>query len=111
LWSHVPRVDPAQQRAYQRSHYQTNRARYISRTRARLDGLKQHIAETKVGKPCVDCGVTYPEYVTSYDHRPGEVKIGSVNSLTNIPAIDAEIAKCDLVCANCLRAREHERRG
>lgn len=62
--------------------------------------------------PCMDCGVQYPPWVMDLDHRPGEVKIADPSQMKRRPpeVLIAEIAKCDPVCANCHRARTHERR-
>jgi hypothetical protein len=63
----------------------------------------------KDGQPCMDCDVPYPSYVLDYDHRPGEEKIDAVARLCSAgkswKTILAEIAKCDLICANCHRER------
>jgi hypothetical protein len=42
-----------------------------------------------------------------FDHRPGELKSFGLGAASgrNREAIVAEIAKCDLVCANCHRVR------
>ena len=48
-----------------------------------------------------------------FNHRPGEVKIGEVSELMNDGVrtkMWEEIAKCDLVCANCHALRTHLRR-
>jgi hypothetical protein len=61
-------------------------------------------------KPCMDCGRLYPTYVMDFDHRPGEVKLGSVSSLLGSAApaqAVEETKKCDLVCSNCHRERTH----
>lgn len=61
--------------------------------------------------PCSDCGGRFPSVAMDFDHRPGEVKLHNVGAMTRSvmsrAAIDAEIAKCDLVCANCHRVRTH----
>jgi hypothetical protein len=68
------------------------------------------VEKAKTG-PCVDCGVTYPDYCMQMDHVPERgVKMFHVNwrTVSSGIAIDelrAEIAKCDLVCSNC-----HDRR-
>lgn len=53
----------------------------------------------------MDCGVCYPSPVMHFHHRPGEVKLHNVGSMVRShasdEAIDAEIMKCDLLCANC----------
>jgi len=47
-----------------------------------------------------------------FDHRPGTIKLGTISGdLRGRPrhVILDEIAKCDLVCANCHFVRTHER--
>lgn len=65
--------------------------------------------------PCVDCGEVDP-IVLEFDHLPefekrfeiGRAVTGSTRSWA---AILAEIAKCDVVCANCHRRRGSRRGG
>jgi hypothetical protein len=49
-----------------------------------------------------------------YDHRPSEEKKANVSILVKRGAardvILAEMAKCDLVCANCHRIRTYQRK-
>lgn len=65
----------------------------------------QRYHDLKEASPCTDCGGYFPFYVMQYDHRPGEVKIRGVAEITrgfgSWARALAEIAKCDLVCANC----------
>lgn len=62
--------------------------------------------------PCVDCGVRYPPYVMDFDHVRG-VKIDDISRMVRAyvrpQRIQAEIDKCDVVCANCHRVRSHKR--
>lgn len=47
-----------------------------------------------------------------FDHRPGEGKVANVGTMrlkVSEATIRKEIAKCDLVCANCHRERTHQR--
>ena len=47
-----------------------------------------------------------------FDHRLGEVKsfvISYAPGRHSLEAITAEIAKCDVVCANCHRLRTRDR--
>jgi hypothetical protein len=66
--------------------------------------------EQKAG-PCHDCGGKFPPCVMDFDHVRG-VKHRSVSlmRLNAFAAILAEIAKCDLVCANCHRIRTYDRK-
>jgi 5-methylcytosine-specific restriction endonuclease McrA len=67
------------------------------------------IQQLKESKPCLDCGNYFPYYVMDFDHRNPAEKHITVNELVRrMPSIDrvlAEIAKCDLICANCHRVR------
>ena len=70
--------------------------------RARVDVLKD--------RPCHDCGQTFPPECMDFDHRDGTTKADNVSRLLHSwPALLAEIAKCDLVCANCHRIRTRRR--
>lgn len=64
----------------------------------------------KRGRPCSDCGVSYPPYVMDFDHRDPSTKlfgIGEGQVTKSFDELKAELAKCDLVCANCHRERTH----
>ena len=67
-----------------------------------LDGLKS--------VPCKDCGVAYPPYVMDFDHIRGRKVRGIGKMLTSSwSTLQAEIAKCEIVCSNCHRERTHQR--
>ena len=82
-------------------------------SKRRRQRLRERIIEAKA-HPCVDCGVSYPYYVMDLDHRPGEEKTMNLavwhkQGAGGMEALNAEIAKCDPVCANCHRERTHNR--
>ena len=63
--------------------------------------------------PCADCGGRFPPCAMDFDHREGSDKRIGVTRMVGragIKAILAEAAKCDIVCANCHRARTYRRR-
>lgn len=101
----------ARKRAYYHSHPETA-WRSTRRANEKRDALRE-IVWAKKSKPCADCGGSFPPYVMDYDHRDGSQKISAVSNLLSlrkpIEEIEAEIAKCDLVCANCHRLRTHKR--
>ena len=70
----------------------------------------QIIREAK-NVPCTDCGEEFPYYVMDFDHRESSLKRQSVGTMTTYSKgnLLAEIAKCDVVCANCHRIRTFER--
>ena len=69
---------------------------------------------TLKSNPCTDCGNNYPYYIMEFDHVPerGE-KLYNIAELANQKVTSArckkELAKCDLVCANCHKIRGHMR--
>lgn len=59
-------------------------------------------------KPCTDCGKSFHPYVMDFDHVRGEKKecVGVMCADGRpLKRVLDEIAKCDLVCANCHRMR------
>lgn len=107
----MPYKDPVDQAAACRRHYEKNRDVSRARTQKNRAALKAWVDEQK-RKPCMDCGGTFPTVCMDFDHRPGEGKVGNISRLianAGPNAVRAEIAKCDLVCANCHRIRTASR--
>lgn len=98
-------------RASKRAHYEANKGPYLDRAKARKAELRAFLQAVK-SFPCLDCDVSYPYYVMQFDHRPGEGKLVTPNTLVNSGSwrktVD-EIMKCDVVCANCHAERTHQR--
>ena len=85
---------PKKMRQYSNRHY---------RERARL------IQESK-NKPCMDCGKVFLACCMDFDHRDRAEKkftIGAWGYRGNLADVMIEIAKCDIVCANCHRIRTY----
>jgi hypothetical protein len=82
----------------------------------RRQRMKDHVRKQK-DRPCADCKKRYPYYVMDFDHRPNEEKSFEIGDrlatrvTSTYDALDAEIAKCDVVCANCHRIRTHQRQS
>ena len=99
----------------QQEHYSLNRERYIeSAVRRRTELASQRAAfliEYFASHPCVDCGGSDP-VVLEFDHL-GEKSFNIAKGLRDRSweALVAEIAKCDVVCANCHRRRTAVRGG
>lgn len=101
---------------YGRAHYQTYRATYIEKARIRnaeqsrvnaeflIDYLRHH--------PCVDCGES-DIVVLEFDHQRD--KLADVSALSregySLDKLKQEIAKCEVVCANCHRRRTAKQFG
>lgn len=107
------RVHNAERVEQQAAYRVANRERYriklaeINRRRraerhAEIDRIKS--------VPCAGCGGSFPPYVMDFDHRDPSTKKSEVSFLINKTgapwsSVLEEVAKCDVVCANCHRMR------
>ena len=71
---------------------------------------KQRLSEIKVKSGCLDCGENNP-IVLDFDHIHNKKYNVSrmIHDGFSWAAIKKEIAKCEVVCANCHRIRTHNR--
>ena len=66
-----------------------------------------HVGEYLKEHPCVDCNEGDP-IVLEFDHRDPKEKKGLISIMiynSSLQDLNKEIAKCDVVCANCHRRR------
>jgi hypothetical protein len=90
-------------------------ARYLPsekayRTRKRAE-LARYVDAIKMKRGCADCGYRGHPAALDFDHLPGTQKRHLVSKyFRSKPALEDEIAKCDVVCANCHRIRTWNRR-
>jgi hypothetical protein len=107
--------DPETRKAYDKQYRALHAEHYRELQRARRNRMRDHARAFK-DVPCSDCNGRFPYYVMDFDHRPGVEKCFEVADylatvlVSNYDKLDAEIAKCDVVCANCHRIRTHNRR-
>lgn len=94
-------------------YYQKNKEAQRARVAAQKAANREYVRTLKESTPCSDCSKIYPWYVMDYDHLPEFEKRMDVSQLVangySIESIDREIAKCELVCANCHRIRTYNR--
>lgn len=86
--------------------------RYAAGKAKRQRELLAYIQAIKVARGCVDCGYNANPVALDFDHLPGTEKkhrIATMAAGLRRELIDAEIAKCEVVCANCHRIRTNER--
>jgi hypothetical protein len=100
---------------YHHEHYVANRARYIENTARRKRALAEernaYLVEFFVTHPCTDCGETDP-LVLEFDHQGDKCfNVSAGVRDRNWQAVLDEIAKCEVVCANCHRRRTAAARG
>lgn len=65
-------------------------------------------------QPCHDCKLSWPVYVMEFDHVPERGKkrftlANGGNWALNGKLMQEELAKCDVVCANCHKVRTYKR--
>lgn len=101
---------------YNRSYYKRTPEKNPARVAAKKRGVAAarayvdaHLAENV----CVDCGEADP-IVLDFDHVRGEKHLDislMIARAYSIPKLEAEIAKCDVRCANCHRRVTAVRQG
>lgn len=93
------------------ARYRTVRPEQAKAAKARKIAKQRQIIRDAKAAPCADCFVSYPYYVMQFDHlRDKHFNIGSSIAQVSASRLCEEIAKCDVVCANCHAERTHQRR-
>jgi hypothetical protein len=101
--------------AISKAHYKNNKHTYIARAKTRTDLVIEENREQLFvylsSHPCVDCDNTDIR-VLEFDHVRGK-KLGNISRMIgegfSWKTIEAEIAKCEVRCANCHRIKTYER--
>ena len=114
----MPYTDISRRRACSAAHYAANADVYKRRARAHTIRMRSIVREWLLAflleNPCVDCGEADP-IVLEFDHRPGVDKafnLGvAVQRNYSLARVKAEVAKCDVRCANCHRRVTYDRAG
>jgi len=118
----MPRKDPEERKKYHAKYmkevwYPKNKEKHISYVRKNTRRVLAFIDAYKRERSCADCGFPGKEYpfVLDFDHLEGDTtkkfNIGGWrHSVLSVAAIEREIEKCELVCANCHRKRTFSRK-
>ena len=88
---------------------QGRRARFLRHRAAQMEVLDRIRT-----LPCADCARTFPPCVMEFDHRDPTIKRATLSVMAGrvrVATFLEEIAKCDIVCANCHRDRTYRRRA
>lgn len=101
----------AKKLAYQSKYRKTEAGRANKNAaQARHRGELRAVVQRTKDVPCADCGRRYPSYVMDFDHRRGKKRMVVARMAAggySVASVLAEIAKCDVVCANCHRIRTY----
>lgn len=109
---HRMRTRAAHVRRLTRQAFQRGSSRYLDRKRARWQEHARLLDQLR-DAPCADCGRRLPPCAMDFDHRDPLTKRDAVTRMAGragAATILAEVAKCDIVCANCHRSRTLARR-
>lgn len=113
----MPHKDPVRRKEYRAKYmrevwYPRNKDKHVGYVQRNKQRVAEFIEIYKKGRSCVDCGISGEKhpYVLDFDHLEGngtkKFNIGSwSHTVLSIKAIEEEIRKCELVCANCHRIR------
>ena len=82
--------------------------------RERYRDRSEFIDRYKLSVGCKECGYRGHPRALEFDHLPGNGKVENLSSMIantrySLADIEAEMAKCEVVCANCHRVRTHSR--
>ena len=116
----MPYKDPTKQAAAQKRHYEANKPAYMARAKASDKKMRDAIRAWLIGyleqHPCVDCGEA-EIVVLEFDHRDGVEKVFALGDSNcrgkwrTLQAVQNEVEKCDVRCANCHRRKTALQRG
>jgi hypothetical protein len=99
---------------YDSAYHRRTRTLRLEQKRRWQAAFRGWYISLKEGKPCADCGSVLPPAVMQWDHLPGTDKTAELGRLWRTyckQRVLDEIAKCELVCANCHALRTLRRRG
>ena len=106
VFGNMPNKDINIRRETSRRHYQAHKEEYKKRARAFSDKqrliLRDYVWSFLLEHPCVDCSEKNP-IVLQFDHlRDKKYTIANMATKgVSLETLKAEIAKCEVRCANC----------
>lgn len=86
-------------------YYKNHCQRYIEQAQTRIAVARKLMDDAKC-VPCVGCNKQFPVAAMDFDHVDGtkEIAVSQMHTYS-IKRIEAEIAKCEIRCANCHRVK------
>lgn len=102
----VPYKDPTKRKEYFQGYYRANKQVITDRSEAARLEAREFLASLK--EECLHCGYSKCKAALTFHHRDGLTKEFSLATARrlNKERLLAEVAKCDVLCANC-HAEEH----
>ena len=106
---------PSYHAEYLKKYRETAKGRAVFRgANLRARQKKRVLINQQKKSPCTDCGGGFHPEAMEFDHRETDQKTFDIATYGKTVATNTlliEMAKCDLVCANCHRVRTARRRA
>ena len=92
---------------HRKAYYEANKEKEKSYTVARIKSLSRLVRDYKAERHCIKCGEDHPACL-DFHHRDQTKKEVGMSVIARLKGwskerIMREIAKCDILCANCHR--------
>ena len=97
-------ITEAWQRRASKKYYETEQGKQIARAASAkyANTRLQVLREIKAEQGCMRCGEKNPIVLQFHHRNPSEKELTSYRLITSsLEKVEAEIAKCDVLCANC----------
>lgn len=115
----MPIKDPKKRALYHKTYmrsvwYPANKVKHQKLIKRRKEEIVRFIRKYKTDRGCSVCGYNKSSEALEFDHVKGvkSFDLGSSKSKScSIEKVLEEIAKCEIVCANCHRERTTKRRA
>lgn len=102
----MPYKDAEKRREAQHRHYVNNLDKFRNRRNARRDAINNLVNEIKSQGQCKQCGENFPACL-DFHHIDPTQKLASIDRMKKaqwpLERVREELAKCELLCANCHR--------
>src|SRR5581483_11647723 len=95
-------------KSYDHAYHARNRERLVALAKKRHQDFLERHRRLKSTTPCSDCGGFFHFAAMEWDHLPGTTKTAEIS--TQLSRVRSrknreEMAKCEVVCANCEAVR------
>lgn len=107
----MPYLDKDKGNAVKKQRYQANKEKWAERQRQLRKRIKEYIWDIKSKSKCCKCGVNHPAVLDFHHRDPSQKDAELADMMKNkwsIERILIELAKCDVMCANCHRLVHYE---
>lgn len=87
---------------YLKNHYDNNKRYYLDKNNRRKLNIRKYILSKKI--ECVKCGESHAACLDFHHKENKTINISEIFLwMWSVKRIDSELAKCEILCANCHR--------